>query len=162
SRVFAISYGNGVVEVYEYHKGAIRGRIRPTIATFRAHRADAYSLRFIDNHILATGGGDGRIRIWTLGQDAVKSYSTGRAGHDVKLSPDGSCFAVMSTRGCQICDTASGRVVANYKGEVIKGSTSAWHPDGNQLALCVASADKPIRIIDRTGNLVRSLPHPGS
>src|SRR5690606_17919895 len=93
--------------------------------------------RFLNNHTLATAGADGKIRIWTLGWGAVKSYRPGSEPTDIKLSPDGALFACVTGKGCHLCDTASGRTVANFDGKVVGGSTSAWHPDGTRVALCL-------------------------
>ncbi len=163
SRLFAVGYANGIAEVYEFHKGELLGRTRPTIATFRAHRGEVHSLRFLNDHTLATAGADEPIRIWTLGWGAVKSYALGPPPIDVKLSPDGTCFAYVSKRGCRLCDTASGRKLANFASQIAGGSTAAWHPDGTRVAVCLESpANQRICLIDRTGRVVQSLTHTGN
>src|SRR5690606_33408525 len=69
----------------------------------------------------------------------------------------------VTEKGCRLCDTASGRTVANFPGKVTGGSTSAWHPDGTRVAICLQSpAKKRICLIDRTGAAVQSLAHTGS
>ena len=156
----AVSYANGTVELFEILKElneTIAIRDRPK--AFVAHSGEVHSTRFIDVRTLATGGADGRIKIWKLVDDADRVLQPDVSDFlAIQLSPDGSKLMCMG-RHILVVDASTGQELFGAKVRSAEGGGSAWSPNGDKIAYCDARSAGIVSVDDRDGQSLFNIRH---
>ncbi len=133
------------------------------LGSIRGHSGFVPSLAFSSNGAtLASGGGDGMVRLWSVAPDeeaTVLECGSGVAG--VTFSPDGTTVASSSYFGkVTLWDTLSGTEYGHFDVSAGQGGP-AFSPDGRLLA---CGSESSVRLLDvLTGWEVRRFvqPEPG-
>jgi hypothetical protein len=111
------------------------------------HAEWVWSVAFApDGRTLATGNGDGSVRLWDVAagrQTAVLAGHTG-AVWSVAFAPDGQTLASGSTTSVRLWETATGRQAAALAGYTRGVRSVVFAPDGQTLA--TGSTDGPVRL----------------
>ncbi|MBL8425718.1 MAG: WD40 repeat domain-containing protein, partial [Candidatus Accumulibacter phosphatis] len=107
-----------------------------------------------DGRRLATGSGDGGVRLWDLTAGALAGTPRwmGAERHeggvfDVAFCPDGRRVASASADSlCRLWDASTGAVLGRLADHTDEVNQAAWSPDGRRLA--TASDDGTVRVWD--------------
>jgi WD40 repeat protein/transcriptional regulator with XRE-family HTH domain len=156
SRVLAAGYGDGQVQLWRVAAGGGLTALSPPM-TASAAGLDEFVAFSRTGQLLASGGDDGTVRIWSVSDPArprllaVIDDSSGTIVFSAAFSPDGQVLAAASadnlTRLWDIADPARPtRLGAPLAGPASYAISVAFSPDGRTLA--VGSADKTVRLWD--------------
>ena len=101
------------------------------------HAAQITSIAFSpDGKTLASGGSDGRVRLWDsiTGEHLKKFTGYGRLGFiwDLAFSPDGSTLACATFDGVKFWDVVTGQATTSFAEEAVM--SIAYSPNGTTLA----------------------------
>ncbi len=126
---------------------------------WKAHGAGAYSVLFLDEQRLVSGGDGGQLRIWDLAGPSEQRRLIGHSGNvmALALAPDGRRLASGSVdESVRLWDLTSGRCTAVLRGHGGAVWAVAFSPDGRRVAS--GAWDKTVRIWDAaSGRLERVL-----
>ena len=116
------------------------------IATLAGHTSEVTSLAFSpDGQILASGEGNGIIRLWDLATLRYGSLISSLA-ISLAFSPDGQMLASGSLDEINLWNVASGENIATFKGHIGIVNSVAFSPDGQTLAS--GTSDNIVRLWD--------------
>ncbi|MBI2297679.1 MAG: WD40 repeat domain-containing protein [Armatimonadetes bacterium] len=149
----------GDVRLYETETGAL-------LRTIDAHTDRAAALSFApDGMLLASGGGDGQVKLWGPADGALRGELTGAHGSFLSLAfaPDGAWLAAASAGspgqgpfGVHLWDLPGGKPRGVLPGPPAGSRAVAVSPDGKAIA--AAGRDGVTRLWDAvTGDLRASL-----
>jgi WD40 repeat protein len=125
------------------------------------HDFGTYSVRFSpDGQFLASGGGDGTVKIWRVSDSSlVRTFNFNQSNdvYSVAFSPDGQYIAAADTdhvsserASVRIWRVSDGALIRNfdnsYNPNNIIESRLAWTPDGGHIANAAVSGFEPSRI----------------
>jgi WD40 repeat protein len=135
----------------------IQGSARRTL---EGHSGRVTAVAFsLDSRLLASGSGDGTVRLWDPVTEAVCRTLEGHFGwvRAVAFSPDGRLLASGSgDKTVRLWDPTTGAVRRTLEGHSDVVSAVAFSPDGRLVAS--GSADKTVRLWDlATGTVCRTL-----
>ena len=112
-----------------------------------------------DGEILASGGGDGRVKLWNSDSGELRFALEGHtaAVQSVAFAPDGCLLASgAQDGGVKLWETATGRLICSLQDHRATICSIAFDPKGTTLA--TGSADNTIKLWDvPTKKLVRTL-----
>jgi WD40 repeat protein/transcriptional regulator with XRE-family HTH domain len=156
SRVLAAGYGDGQVQLWRVAAGGGLTALGPPM-TASGTGLDEFVAFSRTGQLLASGGDDGTVRIWSVSDPArprllaVIDDSSGSIVFSAAFSPDGQVLAAASadnlTRLWDIANPARPtRLGAPLAGPASYAISVAFSPDGRTLA--VGSADKTVRLWD--------------
>ena len=135
------------------------------VRTFQGHIGPIYAIAFNpDGTRLATGGGDGTLRVWdtTARRDAISIPRDGLTSSELPdLSPDGQTlltgFDFSERRPLRLWDTATGEPRCGPIELPQPMLHHAWTADSKRLYL--ADSGKTIHVVDiADGKVVRTFP----
>ncbi|MER7500219.1 TIR domain-containing protein [Nonomuraea pusilla] len=132
------------------------------VRTLQGHRGRVYAVHFA-GHLLATGAGDGEVRLWDSLTGALLRTLTGHPDGvwPVRLSRDGELVAAGGGDGVvRVWETATGRLVHELAGHQAPVYTASF----GRSVLVTGDAGGTVRVWDlRTGATARTLDgHRGS
>jgi WD40 repeat protein len=120
------------------------------VATVAAHKGPVFAVAASpDRRWLASAGGDGVTRLWTVAEAGLGAGAT-LAGHKgavvgVAFSPDGKALATSGRDGLvKLWDPATGRELTSFAGHDRYVSCLGFSPDG--ASLVTGSVDKMLKI----------------
>lgn len=115
-------------------------------------------------HMLGSAGKDGLARVWDVatGREILKCSHQGiliRMGAPtIRFSPDGGLFVSGGDKsGAELWDVGTARPIARLRHKDAFAEWVAFNPDGTKIA--TAGPDRQVRVWDRSGRQVLSLPH---
>jgi WD40 repeat protein/transcriptional regulator with XRE-family HTH domain len=133
---------------------------RPGVAVLASHAGAVDSVAFSrDGTTLATGSGDGTVRVWDLATHRQITALTGPAGpvKAVAVSPDGPTLATGSADGgVRVWDVATHRQITALTGPAGPVTSLAFSRDGSTLA--AGYADGTVRVWYLSNNSCTSGP----
>jgi WD40 repeat protein len=157
--ILAAGYGNGTVQLWRASAIGLVPLERPFLASAIGSAATdlVESVSFSpDGAILATGGDDGTIRLWSVSDPAhpqllVVIHDSGQTVFSVAFSPNGTTLAAASadalTRLWDVSDPAKPqRIGPLLRGPAKIAISVAFSPDGDTLA--VGGADGTVHLWD--------------
>ena len=130
------------------------------IRTLPGHNGGTYSVRFSpDGQFLASGGGDGTVKIWRVSDSSLVrtfSFNSSNDVFSIAFSPDGQFIAASDTdhvsserASVRIWRVSDGALIRNfdnsYPDNIIE-SRIAWTPDGRFIANAAVSGFRPSRM----------------
>ena len=119
------------------------------IVTLSGHKGHVASVAFSpDGTTVASGAGDGSVRLWNLATETSTTLDARWQVKSVAFSPDGATLAVATRYGnaVQLWDVATKTNIATLSGHTSGVNSVAFSPDGTMLAS--ASNDKTIKLWD--------------
>ena len=119
------------------------------IVTLSGHKGHVASVAFSpDGTTVASGAGDGSVRLWNLATETSTTLDARWQVKSVAFSPDGATLAVATRYGnaVQLWDVATKTNIATLSGHTSGVNSVAFSPDGTMLAS--ASNDKTIQLWD--------------
>jgi WD40 repeat protein len=129
------------------------------LLTLRGHTSNIVGVAFSpDGSRLATGGGDGTVKLWhaTIPQEAMPL--SGPSVQRAVFYRDGTrLVSISQDRIVKVWDTTTGQVLSSFRGLDSPGRAAGHSPNGQRIAL--AGEDGSVQVWDRTtGQSVLSLP----
>lgn len=107
------------------------------LLTLRGHTGKVWSAAWSpDCARVASGGGDGTVRIWETarGAELLRLETYRGQVRSVSWSPDGKRLAAAFDAGVTIWDTSDGQELVALRGSLAGVRSVAWSPDGKYLA----------------------------
>ena len=158
--------GDGTVRLWDVAPGAfINGNPINTLRprnTLTGHTDEVYSIAFsADGTILASGSGDGTVRLWDVAAGSlISTLEHGGGVHSVSFSSDSITLASATGRKVRLWDVSTGNLINTLTGHTGGVHSVSFSPDGGILAS--GSADNTVRLWDvTTGSLTNTLKHTG-